>query len=76
MNTDSDEFAEGGRSRTYPDEWGVPPGDRYSEERARWVREQCARFAGLAAMDRLAAKDKRHLQILQRAVLMARRVGP
>lgn len=76
MNTDPDEFAEGGRSRTYPDVLGVPPGDRFSEERARWVREQCARFAGVSALDRLAAKDKRHLLLLQRAVLMTRRTGP
>ena len=76
MNGPPEEYAEGGRSRTYPDEWGVPPGDRYSEERAAWVRERCAQFAGPQALAKLAAADKRHLQMLQRAVLVARREGP
>ena len=25
---------------TFPFEWGLPPGDAMSEERARWVREK------------------------------------
>ncbi len=76
MNADSDEFAEVGRSRMYPDEWGVPPGDRFSEARAAWVRDRVARFAGLRALDQLVAADKRHWLLWQRAVLMSRRDGP
>ncbi len=76
---DSDEFecAEGGRrSRTFPQEWGMPPGERFSEERARWVRDRVARTCGRRALDKLVAADKRHQQMLQRLALMARREGP
>ena len=29
-----------GRASSFPAEWGLPPGDAYSEERAAWVREK------------------------------------
>ncbi len=72
-----EEHAEPGRSSdSFPVEWGIPAGRQYSSERAAWVRDRVARFAGLRALDKLAAADRRHLQMLQRAVLMSRREGP
>ena len=37
------EYAAGDRSAPFPAEWGVPPGQPDSEERARWVKEQVER---------------------------------
>lgn len=71
-----EEHAEPGRSSNFPAEWGIPAGRQFSSERAAWVRDRVARFAGLRALDKLATADRRHLQMLQRAVLMSRREGP
>ncbi len=76
--TDGDaEFAQpGGRSTDFPKEWGRPAGTQWSEERAAWVRDRCARFAGLAALDTLAARDTRFLNMLRLAALAATRTTP
>ncbi len=77
MNDDAVEFAQpGGRSTDFPKIWGRPAGTQWSEERAAWVKDRVCRFAGLQALDQLAARDKRHLLVLQRALLLGRRTGP
>ena len=72
------EFAEtsGGSRGNFPTIWGRPAGTQWSEERATWIRDRVCRFAGLQALDRLASRDRKHLLMLQRAVLMSRRNEP
>jgi hypothetical protein len=46
----------------YPAAWGRPPGARYSEERAAWVRECVRKHAPdpvAAAYQQMAARDHR-----------------
>ena len=60
MNDDGVETAQTtSGSHGFPRIWGRPAGDRWSEERAEWVRDRVARFAGIQALDQLAARDKR-----------------
>jgi hypothetical protein len=68
------EFAQpGGRSTDFPKIWGRPAGDRWSEERADWIRAQIGRFAGMAALDRLARRDVKYLCDLRKAIVASRR---
>ena len=39
----ADSFRRGGLG-DYPAEWGMPPGARFSEERAAWVRTHARRW--------------------------------
>jgi len=57
----------------FPRHWGRPAGDRWSEERATWVKDQVNRYAGLAALDRLARRDVKYLGDLRKAVVASRR---
>ncbi len=70
------EFAETTGSHNFPRAWGRPAGDRWSEERATWVKDRVCQFRGLAALQELESRDKRYLLMLQTAVLMARRNTP
>ncbi len=70
------EYAQTSGSHGFPRMWGRPAGDRWSEERAAWVKDRVCRFRGLAALDELASRDRKHLLMLQRAVLMSRRTTP
>ncbi len=78
MIDDDVEFAEttGGSRGNFPTMWGVPRGSQWSEERAEWIKDQICRFAGLAALDQLASRDKRYLGMLRRAVVASRRNAP
>jgi hypothetical protein len=77
MNDDDVETAQpGGRSTDFPKIWGRPAGSQWSEERAAWVRDRVARFAGLQALDELARRDNRYLHTLRVALLMSRRRAP
>jgi hypothetical protein len=39
------ELAQGVRGfRTFPAEWGTPPGTQFSEERARWVKDRVREY--------------------------------
>lgn len=50
----------------FPAEWGIPPGTKYSEERAAWVRvhvrEHMARNGTLSRVNDLGAERVRHLR--------------
>lgn len=76
MTGDVETAETSGRSTGFPASWGRPAGTQWSEERADWVRDRCARFAGLQALEQLANRDRRYLLMLQRAVLMSRRNSP
>ncbi len=77
MNDDDVEFAQpGGRSTDFPRIWGRPAGDRWSEERAQWIRDRVCQFRGLAALDELARRDVKHLNMLRRAVVASLRNAP
>ena len=67
------EHAGPGAVREYPEEWGYPPGRRFSEERAQWVRKNVERHGALTAHRKLAARDQRLLLTLRRALLERRR---
>ncbi len=74
---DDAEFARpGGRSTDFPKIWGRPAGTQWSEERAAWVRDRVARFAGIQALDELARRDVRLLNALRKAALMSQRNAP
>ena len=75
MNGDV-EFAETTGSHNFPRAWGRPAGDRWSEERSQWIKDQINRFAGQSALDQLARHDNRYLHTLRIALLMARRSSP
>ncbi len=70
------EFADTPGSHNFPRAWGRPAGDRWSEERAQWIRASIGRFRGLAALDELARRDVRHLNMLRRAVVASLRNAP
>ena len=70
------EFADTPGSHNFPRAWGRPAGDRWSEERATWIKDRVNRFAGLAALDELARRDVKHLNMLRRAALMSMRHAP
>ncbi len=77
MSDDAVEFAQpGGRSTDFPKIWGRPAGTQWSEERAAWVKDRVCRFRGLAALDELARRDIKHLNVLRRAALMSPRRTP
>jgi len=38
------EHADGDRREAFPASWGVPPGERFSEERAGWIAGQVRRL--------------------------------
>ncbi len=65
----------GGRGN-FPKIWGRPAGDRWSEERAEWIKDRVCRFRGQAALDQLAARDIRYLGMLRKAVVASRRTTP
>ena len=67
------EYAGQGRSGTFPEEWGTPPGRTYSEVRAAWVRQMVEQHSALTAHRKLNAKNGRLLAILRRAALERRR---
>ncbi len=76
MSGDVETAETSGGGHGFPSHWGRPAGSQWSEERAAWIRDRVARFAGIQALDQLAARDRRYLLMLQRAVLMSRRTGP
>jgi hypothetical protein len=69
------EFAEAGRSREFPEEWGLPVGRQFSEERAEWIRNRVRAHTTLTAHRTLANKQGRLLSILRRAELGRHREG-
>jgi hypothetical protein len=70
------ETAESGSSRDYPEEWGLPVGRRYSEERAAWVLASVRAHSALTAHRRLADRDLRLLHVLRTAELERHGEGP
>jgi len=60
----------------FPSQWGRPAGSQWSEERAAWVKAQVCRFRGLAALDELARRDVKYLNMLRRAVVASLRNAP
>ncbi len=67
------------RSETsYPEEWGTPAGERFSEQRTAWVRSQVLARPpdGRTALAALAEKDARLLVTLQLAELKRRETCP
>ncbi len=75
MNGDV-ETAQTNGSHGFPRIWGRPAGDRWSEERAGWIKTQIGRFRGQAALDELARRDVRYLNTLRLAVLASLRRTP
>ncbi len=63
-------------SHGFPRAWGRPAGDRWSEERAQWIKDRVCQFRGLSALDQLASHDNRYLHTLRVALLMSRRSAP
>lgn len=62
-----------GRARTFPPEWGAPPGQPFSEDRAAWVRKMVEQHSALTAHRRLAGRDAALLVVLRRTLLERRR---
>ncbi len=75
MNDDVEQAQTSG-SHGFPRMWGPPAGDRWSEERAAWIKTQVCRYAGQSALDELARRDVRLLNMLRRAALMSQRNAP
>ncbi len=71
-----EEYAQTGRSSSFPVEWGAPLGQRDSDERARWVKEMVLRHPALTAHQKFADRDARLLVALRSRELDRRRVGP
>lgn len=60
---------------TFPVEWGMPPGSRFSEERARWVAARVREHRSLSLVRRRAAEMKRASTdrvVRERQLLLAR----
>jgi len=70
------EFADTAGNHNFPRAWGRPAGTTWSEERAAWIRDRVGRFAGLQALDELARRDVRYLNMLRRAVVASMRHSP
>ncbi len=70
------ETAETSGNHKFPRVWGRPAGDRWSEERAQWIRASIERRRGLSALAELESRDKKYLLMLQTAVLMSRKNSP
>jgi hypothetical protein len=70
------EFGESGSAREFPEEWGLPVGRRFSEERAQWVRQRVQWHSALTAHRRLADRDLRLLHVLRAAQLHQHGDGP
>ncbi len=66
----------GGDRGNFPRHWGRPAGDRWSEERSQWIKDQIGRFRGLAALDELARRDIKYLNDLRQAVVASLRRTP
>ncbi len=69
------EFAkpDGGSRGNFPTMWGVPRGSQWSEERADWIKAQVGRFRGLSALQELAGRDQRYLNMLRKAIVASQR---
>ena len=60
----------------FPRSWGRPPGDQFSEERARWVREKVAEHRQTAPLPNLTERNHRFLWMLRIAELERKRETP
>src|SRR5829696_8123115 len=56
------EYADGYRRSPFPSDWGRPPGETYSEERARWVKSK--------VRESLRGASTRHLRLRQMSMLL------
>ncbi len=70
------EFAETSGSHNFPRAWGRAPGDRWSEERASWIRASIGRFRGIQALEELARRDIKYLNDLRQAIVASQRNTP
>ncbi len=72
------EFTEQQRTNgVFPAEWGTPPGDRYGEKRAAWVRERVGEYVATRKVQAKAAEIAAARSIAERRkYLDARRHGP
>jgi hypothetical protein len=58
-----------GRARTFPSSWGFPQGEKYSEERAAWVRSHVKREVHTQHFRHLADVNGRLLIVARSAYL-------
>ncbi len=71
-----EEYAQLGRSSSFPVEWGMPIGQRHSDERAAWVRAKVRQHSALTAHRKLANRELRMLNDLRAMELEWKRVSP
>jgi hypothetical protein len=62
------------RTSVFPEDWGLPPGRPYSDERADWIRKRVIDHMVTQRYRRLAAANGR--PILRAAELNERRESP
>jgi hypothetical protein len=55
------EYGDSGWKSPFPKEWGLPPGDAYSEERSRWVKSKVQQHVAGAPLQQLR---RRQIQML------------
>lgn len=63
-----------GASRSFPEEWGPPPGRTFSPERASWVRFHARQHAAQAEVRNRDAA--RRSAVTRLATLVAKRYAP
>ena len=56
------EYGDEGSKSSFPSEWGRPPGDPYSEQRALWVKRK--------VREHLAGASMRQLRLRQMSLLL------
>lgn len=77
MHDDEETAVEARRPlRTYPQEWGLPPGAQYSEERAAWVYTHVVEHRKMEPYRALQRHAVRYQHLARRAELLAKKSPP